>query len=78
MLSGGLARELRENSGYLRDAGWDSTASLVELAANELDRLEQKISQLEGRLDTQSPQGRLRGYLWRRRFRARSWFPPKR
>ena len=42
MSSGGLARELRENSGYLRDSGWDSTATLVELAADELDRLEQR------------------------------------
>lgn len=50
-----LARELRENSGYLRDSGWDATAKLMEAAAAELDRLSKRVTELERREDEAGP-----------------------
>jgi hypothetical protein len=46
-MASALARELRENVGYLRDAGWDSTATLIEASAAELDRLNARVAKLE-------------------------------
>jgi hypothetical protein len=77
-MASGLAQALRENCGYLRDAGWDNMATLVELAADELDRLEDRVSELEQRIETQTPQGRLRHSVSRSLLRrARTWRPPK-
>jgi hypothetical protein len=44
-----LARELKENSTYLRDSGFQSTATLMEIAANEIDWLSARIADLERR-----------------------------
>jgi hypothetical protein len=44
-----LARELKENSAYLRDSGFQSTAALMEIAANEIERLSARIGDLERR-----------------------------
>ena len=44
-----LARELRENGGYLEDAGWGSTAALMQRAASELDELHDRLQVLEAR-----------------------------
>jgi len=44
-----LARELKENSAYLRDSGFQSTATLMEIAANEIDWLSVRIADLERR-----------------------------
>jgi len=44
-----LARELRENVGYLHDGGWHGTAALLEKSADELDRLDGRVSKLERR-----------------------------
>jgi hypothetical protein len=41
-----LARELRENCGYLRDEGWTQSARLMELAADEIERLTAQTEQL--------------------------------
>ena len=46
-VSKGLSQELRENSGYLRDGGWQNTATLMMAAADEIDRLEARVRQLE-------------------------------
>jgi hypothetical protein len=77
-MASGLARELRENCGYLRDAGWNNMASLIALAADELDRLEERVADLEQRINSQTPQGRLGHSSWLSRLRrARTWTPPK-
>jgi hypothetical protein len=44
-----LARELKENSAYLRDSGFQSTATLMEIAANEIEWLSARIADLERR-----------------------------
>jgi hypothetical protein len=44
-----LARELRENVGYLRDSGFTATARLMQLAAAEIDILAARVSALERR-----------------------------
>lgn len=33
------AQDLRESSGYLRDEGWHATATMMELAAAEIERV---------------------------------------
>ena len=42
-----LARELKENSAYLRDSGFQSTAMLMDIAANEIDRLAARLERRE-------------------------------
>lgn len=44
-----LARELRENSGYLLDGGWLASAKLMEAAAAEIERLSLRLAELEQR-----------------------------
>jgi hypothetical protein len=44
-----LARELRENVGYLQDSGFTGTARLMQLAAAEIDRLSSRVLELERR-----------------------------
>jgi len=46
-MSKALARELRENCVYLREGGWRNTAILMQLAADEIDRLEARVTELE-------------------------------
>jgi hypothetical protein len=76
-MASGLARELRENVGYLRDAGWDSTAKLMERAAAELERAEMRVAELERRAKPSIPDERLRPYLRTAFMRVRSWVPPR-
>jgi hypothetical protein len=76
-MASGLARELRENVGYLRDAGWDSTAKLMERAADELERLDMRVARLEREAEVPAPDPRVRPH-WRAAFmRARTWVPPR-
>jgi|1185.fasta_scaffold1946844_1 hypothetical protein len=42
-----LATTLRESCGYLADEGWHKTAQLMTLAADELDRLNARVQELE-------------------------------
>jgi hypothetical protein len=42
-----LSQELRDNCRYLREGGWQNTAALMIAAANEIDRLEDRVRQLE-------------------------------
>ena len=44
-----LATALRESSGYLEDEGWAQTAQLMTLAADEIDRLNARVRELETR-----------------------------
>jgi hypothetical protein len=44
-----LARELQENSDYLRDSGWHGTAQLMEAAAAEIERLSGRVMELDRR-----------------------------
>jgi len=42
-----LATALREGCGYLEDEGWHQTAQLMSLAANEIERLTERVRELE-------------------------------
>jgi hypothetical protein len=42
-----LVTALRESRGYLQDQGWQQTASLVTLAADEIERLTARVRELE-------------------------------
>jgi hypothetical protein len=42
-----LATALRESCGYLEDQGWHQTAQLMTLAADEIDRLNERVRELE-------------------------------
>lgn len=42
-----LATALRESCGYLDDEGWQQTAQLMTLAADEIDRLNARLRELE-------------------------------
>jgi hypothetical protein len=46
-VSKALSQELRENCRYLREGGWQNTAALLIVAADEIDRLEDRVRQLE-------------------------------
>lgn len=46
-MASALARELRENLAYLREAGWHASAELMARSADELDRLECLVTELE-------------------------------
>lgn len=39
-----LTDQLRESSGFLADAGWGQTARLIELAADEIERLTAQLA----------------------------------
>lgn len=47
-----LVTTMRESSGYLEDQGWDQTAKLMTLAADEIERLNARIRELETQLGT--------------------------
>lgn len=47
-----LIPTLRESCGYLQDAGWHQTAQLMTLAAKEIERLAERIRELEEQLST--------------------------
>jgi hypothetical protein len=42
-----LATALRESCGYLEDEGWHQTAQLMTLAAEEIERLTERVRELE-------------------------------
>ncbi len=42
-----LAQALHESRGYLQDSGWHQTAQLVTLAAHEIERLTERVRELE-------------------------------
>jgi hypothetical protein len=42
-----LATALRESCGYMDDEGWHQTAQLIILAADEIDRLNARVRELE-------------------------------
>jgi len=42
-----LPTALRESCGYLEDEGWHETARLMALAAGEIDRLTERVRELE-------------------------------
>jgi polyhydroxyalkanoate synthesis regulator phasin len=56
-----LTSALRESRGYLQDQGWHQTARLMSVAAEEIERLSERVRDLEneaGRPTLPSP-------LWR-------------
>jgi len=61
-MSKALSRELRESCRYLRDGGWHQTAALMIAAANEIDRLGTRVTQLEG---SSSPSRTVQGLVAR-------------
>ena len=42
-----LIAELRDSSGYLADQGWQQTAIMMILAADELERLSIRVAELQ-------------------------------
>lgn len=42
-----LASALRESCGYLEDEGWHQSAQLITLAADEIERLTDRVRELE-------------------------------
>jgi hypothetical protein len=46
-MNAALATALRESCGYLEDEGWHQTAQLMTLAADEIDRLNGRVQELE-------------------------------
>ena len=44
-----LVRELRDSHPYLRDKGWHNVATLMLAAADELERLDDRVRELESR-----------------------------
>lgn len=63
----GLARELRENVGYLRDVGFHSTARLMEAAAAEIERLAAPASSKEQTSAADSPTALVYSFIRRLR-----------
>jgi hypothetical protein len=52
-MSTALVTTLRESCGYLRDDGYDQTAQLMAMAADEIERLNRRVRALE--TGSQSP-----------------------
>jgi hypothetical protein len=48
-MSAYLAQELRDSHPYLRDKGWHNVARLMLAAADEIDRLDDRVRTLESR-----------------------------
>lgn len=44
-----LVSAIRESCGYLQDEGWHQTAQLMTLAAHEIERLTERVRELETR-----------------------------
>jgi hypothetical protein len=42
-----LVTAIRESCGYLQDEGWHQTAQLMTLAAHEIERLTERVQELE-------------------------------
>ena len=52
-MSAFLTRELRESSPYLADEGWHHVAKLMDAAADEIERLDARIHQLDTTVSSQ-------------------------
>jgi hypothetical protein len=52
-----LAMMLDESCGYLKDEGWRQTAELMALAAKEIERLTERVEELETTRHTIRPSG---------------------
>jgi hypothetical protein len=48
-MSTALIAAIRESGGYLQDEGWHQTARLMTLAADEIERLNAHVRELEAR-----------------------------
>jgi hypothetical protein len=46
-MSSALVSALREGCGYLEDEGWHQTAQMMTLAAHEIERLTERVQELE-------------------------------
>ena len=57
-MSTALVTALRESVGYLRDDGYDQTAQLVAMAADEIERLNRRVQALEAGGDATMPRRR--------------------
>jgi hypothetical protein len=42
-----LIYELRESSGYLQDEGWERTAMIMRMAADEIERMTERERRLQ-------------------------------
>jgi len=61
-----LVVSLHEGQGFLQDQGWDQTARLMTLAATEIERLSERVRELEDKaLRPPSPR---RGQASHRRY----------
>ena len=47
IMKAALPTALRESCGYLEDEGWHQTAQLMTLAADEIERLTERVRELE-------------------------------
>ena len=56
-----LSVQLRESVPYLRDARWRETATLLTVAADEIEQLRARVMELEGRypIPERSQRGRM-------------------
>jgi hypothetical protein len=61
-----LVTAIRENCGYLQDEGWHQTAHLMTLAAHEIERLNDRVRELETRAPVR---GESRAQRWWHRAR---------
>jgi hypothetical protein len=52
-----LVAAIRESGGYLEDEGWQQTAQLMSLAADEIERLNARVEELEARTRQQAVPG---------------------
>ena len=43
-----LSAQLRESAPYLKDAGWHQVATLIIVAADEIETLRQRLAKVEG------------------------------
>ena len=50
-----LVSALREGCGYLEDEGWHQTAQLMSLAAEEIERLTERVRALEAPHELSTP-----------------------
>ena len=54
-MSSPLVSALREGCGYLEDEGWHQTAQLMTLAAEEIERLTERVRALEAPRELPTP-----------------------
>jgi hypothetical protein len=54
-MSTALVIALRESCGYLQDDGWHQTARLMILAAQEIERLNERLRELEAHASRLEP-----------------------